>query len=152
MKKLFVLFSSLLIGMYSFAWAQGIDQRFVRSFDSSFPNAQDVSWLEYSDAYEVSFIHAGIRSRILYPKDESFVRLTRYYKEDHLPYQVHLLINNQFPNRKIFGVTEVSTIQQSRGELSVVYYVIVEDASKWVTVKIDRDGTLSVGKALKKTL
>ncbi|MFL5808274.1 MAG: hypothetical protein ACJ749_02060 [Flavisolibacter sp.] len=152
MKKLFVLFSSLMIGMYSFAWAQGIDQRFVRSFDSSFPNAQDVSWFVYPDAFEVAFIHGGFRARILYPKDESFVRLIRYYKEDNLPYQVRFLISKEFASSKISGVTEVSTIQVGRNDVSVVYYVIVEDAKKWMTVKIDRDGIMSVGKALKKTL
>jgi hypothetical protein len=151
MKKLFILFSALMIGFQSFAFLPGgIDQKFLRTFDSSFPNAKDVSWVEYPEGYEVYFIQGDMSSRVFYPKDLSFMRLTRYYKEEHLPYQVRFTINNEFPGKKIFGITEVVTVSKADNALSTIYFIIVEDAKKWFTVKLDETGTVIVGKVLKK--
>ena len=150
MKKLFILFFSLVMGVYAFAIPGEIDQKFVKAFDSSFPNAQDVSWMDYEESYEVSFVQNGIRSRVFYPKDQSYVRLTRYFKEASLPYSVQVIIKKQFPEKNIYGVTEISTITDGWKHLSVAYHIILEDEDKWFTVIMEDDGNLSIGKKLKK--
>ncbi|MGZ5190893.1 MAG: hypothetical protein ACXWCZ_07710, partial [Flavisolibacter sp.] len=89
MKKFFILFSALIMGVQSFGFSPvEIDQKIQKTFDSSFPNAKEVNWLENKNSYEVSFIQNGIRSRVYYPKDNSFVRLTRYFKEENLAYHL----------------------------------------------------------------
>ena len=151
MKKLFILFSSILMGIQSFAFIPNeIDQKIQKTFDSSFPDAQEVSWLDYPEAYEVSFVENGIRARILYAKDNSFVRLTRYYKEANLSYHVRLAVQKQYPGKKIFGVTEISTVVEEWKDTSVVYHIILEDDQKWLTVTLERDGSFTPGKKLKK--
>ena len=143
MKKISILFLSIMIGISSLAHRPiEIDQKLLQSFDSSFPNAQEVSWLDITDAYEVSFLQNGIRTRILYPKDQSFIRFTRYYKEENFSYPLQLLVKKAYPGKKIFGITEIS--QVSDNSITVVYYVIIEDAKKWLTILLDNDGNISV--------
>ena len=151
MKKLFILFSALVMGVQSFGFNPvEIDQKVKKTFDSSFPNATDVSWLDYPQSYEVSFIQNGIRSRVYYPKDNSFVRLTRYFKEENLPYHLNFIIKNQFANQSIFGVTEVSIISEGWNFGSIVYHIILEDEKRWYNVKLEEGGIFTIGKKLKK--
>ena len=141
MKKLFILFSALVMGVQSFGFNPvEIDQKVKKTFDSSFPNATDVNWLDYPQSYEVSIIQNGIRSRVYYPKDNSFVRLTRYFKEENLPYHLKFIIKNQFPNQSIFGVTEVSIISEGWNFGSIVYHIILEDEKRWYNVKLEEGG------------
>ena len=151
MKKLFILFSALVIGLQSFGFNPvEIDQKVKKTFDSSFPTATDVIWLDYPNSYEVSFIQNGIRSRVYYPKDNSFVRLTRYFKEDNLPYHLKFIIKKQFPERSIFGVTEVSIVSEGWNFSSIVYHIILENERKWLIVKMDEGGIFTVVKKFKK--
>ena|SRR5687768_3724428 len=151
MKKLFILFSALIMGVQSFGFNPvEIDQKVKKTFDSSFPNATDVSWLDYPQSYEVSFTQNGIRSRVYYPKDNSFVRLTRYFKEENLPYHLKFIIKNQFPNQTIFGVTEVSIISEGWNFGSIVYHIILEDEKRWYNVRLEEGGIFTTGKKLKK--
>ena len=151
MKKLFILFSTLVMGVQSFGFNPfEIDQKIKKTFDSSFPNATDISWLDYPKSYEVSFIQNGIRSRVFYPKDNSFARLTRYFKEENLPYHLKFIINKQFPDKSIFGVTEVSIISEDWNFSSIVYHIILEDEIKWYNVKLEEGRIFTMGKKFKK--
>jgi hypothetical protein len=151
MKKLFILFSALVMGVQGFGFYPGeIDQKIKKTFDSSFPNATDISWLDYPQSYEVSFVQNGIRSRVYYPKDESYVRLTRYFKEENLPYHLRFIIKKQFPEKSIFGVTEVSVISEGWNFSSIVYHIILEDEQRWYTVKLEEGGIFKLEKKLKK--
>ncbi|MGZ8536878.1 MAG: hypothetical protein ACXWV9_01385 [Flavisolibacter sp.] len=151
MKKFFILFSALIMGVQSFGFSPvEIDQKIQKTFDSSFPNAKEVNWLENKNSYEVSFIQNGIRSRVYYPKDNSFVRLTRYFKEENLAYHLRFVINKQFPDKSIFGVTEVSIISDGWNFSSIVYHIILEDEHKYYNVKLDEGGIFTMEKKLKK--
>jgi len=145
MKKLVALFLSLVVAFSSFAYTPvEIDKKLIQAFDSTFPNAADVSWHEYADEYVVHFVEGGVRSRIAYAKDQSYVRITRYYTEKHLPYHVRLLVKNQYPGKSIFGITEISTVSPAGGYTDLAFYVVVEDARKWLTVKIDSEGNSTI--------
>jgi hypothetical protein len=153
MKKFFILISAVVMGVQSYAFYPGeIDQKIQKTFDLSFPNAKDVSWLDYPKSYEVSFVQNGIRSRVYYPKDNSFVRLTRYFKEENLPYHVRFIIKKQFAGKSIFGVTEVSTISDGWNLSYIVYNIVLEDEAKFYFIKMEEDGEFTIGKRLKKKL
>lgn len=150
MKKLFILFSSLILGMTSFAGGPGeIDEKVIQSFSTTFPNALEVNWFELSESYVVNFTESGIRSSTLYRKDGSFVRFTRYYFERHLPFHVLMKIKKEYPGKKIYGVTEISTITK-RGETMVEYFVKLEDSRFWITLRIANDLTLTESEKFKK--
>jgi hypothetical protein len=150
MKKLTIVLAVLLIGLSSFAG--NIDEKLIRSFNASFPNAVSVTWTESTDSYAVSFFENGIRSRVIYQKDGSFVHFTRYYQEENLPYAIRFKVTKLYPERKIFGVVEVSTVSDVESNVLVEYYVKMEDAKSFVEVKVDSDGALQVVDRFRKAL
>jgi hypothetical protein len=145
MKKYLALFYALVIGLNSFAFKpKTINEKLLNFFKESFPRAQNVIWKELEEVYTVDFIEDGIRMNIIYEKDGSFFKSTRYYLEQNLPYYLKVNILKRYPNDKIFGITEVSTISE------ILYYVKLEDAKVWVTLEVDSQGNLSVVEKFKK--
>ena len=153
MKKFLIVFATLLIGLSSFAFSpREIDEKLIQTFNTNFPNAVSVSWTELPESYVVNFVENGIRSRIIYQKDGSFVHFTRYYQEQNLPFFVRFKVTKLYPNKKIFGVVEISTVSEQENILLVEYYVKMEDEKSWLTVKVDSDGYLKVVDKYRKAL
>jgi len=145
MKKLFVLFYSLMIGVSSFAYSGiNVNEKLLQTFKERFPNAEQVSWTELPATYVVNFVEAGVRTNIIYDKDGVFVRSTRYYQEQSLPYYLLNTIKKKYNGKKIFSVTEISTPD------GIEYYVKLEDAKVWLTILLDNDGILGVVEKYKK--
>ena len=135
MKKIFVFVCFFLISLGSFAFfVRNIDEKLLRSFQEAFPNAQQVIWSELSETYIVYFMENGVRTRITYGKSGDFVEAFRYYGEQQLPPSILINIKKKFPGKRVFGVTEFSTIS------SVDYYVKMVDAKHWITIKMDAEG------------
>src|SRR3954471_8302335 len=136
MKKLIIILYSVLFALNAMAHTPGeIDKKLLQSFDSSFPHATEVAWQDVGEAFEVYFMQNGVRSKILYSKDLTVVQLTRYYKEEQLPYAIDYLLGRDFPKQKVFGVTETSTISLPDNRVTVEYQVVLEDAGRWYQVK-----------------
>ena len=153
MKKLFVLLFTLLVVASSFANSpHNIDEKLLRTFSSSFPHAERVSWQELSNTYVVSFIENGIRSRIVYQKDGQIVNVIRYYFEESLPVDVRLAAKRSFPANSIKGVVEVSALADSGDHLDTAYYLKMETEHNWMTVKIDSEGNTSVVEKFRKAM
>src|SRR5687767_7018265 len=103
MKKLFVLFSSILILTSSFTYRPpSVDEQLLRSFAINFPNAKKVIWQELQEAYIVSFIEDGIRIRITYLRNGDVTHLIRYYQEENLPLDIRFTIKQKFPSKTIY--------------------------------------------------
>lgn len=144
MKKLFIIFSSLLISFSLFAGPGGIDENLIKSFNTNFPKAEQVHWYEMPKAYVVNFVQEGIRARIVYLKDGRMTEYTRYYLEANLPFLIHSKIVKAHPDKKIFGVIEVTRVPEGGSNSSVEYFVKLEDDKYWLTVKSDSEGNLNV--------
>src|SRR5689334_17985894 len=127
MKKLFILFSTLLISFSLVARDPGVDEKLIKSFNSSFPKAEQVHWYELPKAWVVNFTTDGIRSRIIYLKNGKSMEFTRYYFESNLPFLIQSKIKNAYPDKKIFGVIEVSLIPEAETNPVVEYFVKLED-------------------------
>lgn len=152
MKKLFILFSALLISASLLARTNDpgeIDDNLIKTFSTSFPKAEKVNWYELPKAWVVNFVGDGIRSRVVYLKDGTVTEFTRYYFESNLPFLVRNSIKKHYRNKTIFGVVEVSKILEN-GESSIEYFVKLEDAKSWMTVKLDTEGNLTVEEKYKK--
>jgi hypothetical protein len=157
MKKLFFLSCSLLIVLSSFANSpRNIDEKLLQSFSTSFPHAEKIHWQELSQSYVVSFVDNGILSRVTYQKkDGAMANYFRYYQEEGLPMGIRSDLKHDYEGKKIWGVVEVSTPVINRdgdtdGTLSTLYYVKLEGATNWLTVKIDSNGNSEVVEKLKK--
>lgn len=145
MKRLISLFYSLAIGATSLAYPErNVNDKLLQSFKESFPKAEQVSWKELPETYVVNFVEDGIRNAIIYEKDGTFKSSTRYYQEQNLPYYLLVNIRKRFPDKKIFGVTEISSISE------IEYYIKMEDAAVWTTIKMDSEGNLVLVEKLKK--
>ena len=145
MKKLFIIFSALLLSFSLIARDPGgIDEKLLQSFNTSFPSAEQVQWYEMPKAYVVNFVSGGIRSRIVYLKDGKISEFTRYYLEGNLPFLIRSKVKEAYPDKKIFGVIEVTTVTDGGSNSTVAYYVKLESDKYWITVKSDNEGNLDV--------
>ncbi|MFI5156691.1 MAG: hypothetical protein ACHQEM_10920 [Chitinophagales bacterium] len=145
MKKFLVLVYSMLMGLSSFYFHESNpDEKLLRSFQESFPNAQQVAWKELPETFVVNFVEDGIRSQIIYEKSGAFLSSTRYYQEKNLPYYLITNIRKKYPDTRIFGVTEIAS---SSG---IEYYLKMEDSKVWFTIKLDSEGNLRLIEKYKK--
>lgn len=151
MKKLLVLSGVLFTGVIAFArFGGGIDEKLLQVFKTSFPAAQEVKWHESNGLYIANFKEDGIRVRATYKKDAVLAQLIRSYQQDRLPYFIQFRVHEQFPRKKIFGVIEVVT---KLADQSVIeYYIKLEDARNWTTIRIDGDGEITVVEKFKKSI
>jgi hypothetical protein len=152
MKKMFILFSALLLSFSLIARDPGpgeVDDNLIKTFNTSFPKAERVNWYELPKAWVVNFVTDGVRSRIIYLKDGGITEFTRYYFESNLPFMIRSKVKKAYPNKSIFGVVEVSVIAEN-GTSRIDYYVKLEDAKNWMTVKWDNEGILSVTEKYRK--
>jgi hypothetical protein len=145
MKKLFILFYSLILGAGSFALdSKNFNEKLLRSFKETFPKAEQVIWTELPGTYIVSFVENGIRSRIVYDKTGDFISSTRTYTAEDLPYYILISITKKYPEKRIFGVTEIASSS------TVEYYIKMEDSKVWATFKVDSSGNLELVEKYKK--
>jgi hypothetical protein len=100
-------------------------------------------------AWVVNFVADGIRSRVVYLKDGKATEFTRYYFEQNLPFLIRSKVKEAYPNKNIFGVIEVSILTET-GASQLQYFIKLEDAKSWLTVKSDNDGNLTVEEKYKK--
>ena len=139
MKKLFVLFSALLIIVNSFGNTPiKIDDQILQTFAVQFPHAQKVVWQESNESYIVSFIEDGIRVRIVYLRDGSITHFLRYYLEENLPLDIRLDIKKKFPGKNIYGITEENITSNIENRSKTSYFIKLEDDSSWLTIKAER--------------
>ena len=142
----------LLIACCFFALSAGafaatditISDKLLQAFHQTFPDAQQVKWAETEDRYLVNFKQNDILTKVEYDKDGNFLNSLRYYSEKNLPVNVLCRLQKKYADKKVFGVTEVTT------DASVEYYIKLEDADNWITVKSNADGIMQVVERYKK--
>src|SRR4249920_1523539 len=124
MKKIIITAISMLaLSAGIFARGVEVNEKVLKSFKESFPKAEQVTWQEYTDAYVVNFTTIGIKERITYDKEGNFVSAIRYYSQDNLPAHIICKLKKNYPDQKVYGVTEVTT------ETQIQYYVKLENNS-----------------------
>lgn len=122
----------------------GINERLLQIFKQTFPDAEQVKWVEAEDKYTVNFKEKGILTKIEYDKEGNFLSSLRYYSEKNLPVNILCRLQKKYSDKKIFGVTEMAT------ETSVEYFIKLEDDNTWITVRSGVDGNLQVVEKYKK--
>ena len=121
-----------------------ISEKLLQTFKKTFPDAQQVVWSEQGDKYTVNFRQDEILTKVEYDKDGNFLTSLRYYTEKNLPVTILCRLQKRYGDKKVFGVTEMAT------ESSVEYYIKLEDAENWITVRSNIDGNMQVVEKYKK--
>ena len=148
MKKLIILIAAFVCSYQSFAVDPG-NEKLIESFKATFPGASQVTWQELPNAFLVSFVDDHSRARALFRKEGVLVQLTRYYMEPQLPFGILHKVKRTFEGKKIFGVIEVTTVSGSN-DMSVEYFIKLEDNRYWTTVRANNLGDLAVIQKLRK--
>ncbi|MEO6187806.1 MAG: hypothetical protein ABIO82_01970, partial [Ginsengibacter sp.] len=79
-----------------------------------------------------------------YDRDGNILSSTRYYTEANLSPFIRGKVNERFPGKKIFGVTEVCSGDE------FTYHMVLEDENNWYNIKCDAIGHVSLEKKLGK--
>jgi hypothetical protein len=144
MKKLLAILASTFIVVSSFAFDPNVNEKVLKSFNETFSTAEDVKWEKFETYYTVSFYQSGIQSKVNYDYSGTMLSSLRYYAPQMLPLNIYNKIKKGYAKKEMFGVTEVTFNNE------VVYYVKLQDAKKWITLKIDGVGNTELVESYKK--
>jgi len=142
MKKVLTIICAVLMAAATYAYEP--NEKVLKSFRETFTQAEDVRWDESSDFFTVSFLSAGIRSKVNYDKEGNMLSSIRYYSPQMLPLNIFSKMKRENPKKNLFGVTEVTTGND------VTYYIKMEDGKHWFTLKVDESGNSQVYEKYKK--
>jgi hypothetical protein len=147
MKKIIlVCFATVVTAASMFAAPTSfVSEKVLKVFHAAFPEVKQPIWYSYENYYEVFFANADNSScRIDYAPDGTVLNTTRYYKEANLSPVVRAAVNEKYPGKKIFGITEVSNNE------NITYYIVLEDSKHWYNVQSNATGNISLDKKLLK--
>lgn len=142
--KRILLAALVSVSLLSFTDAPDVDGKVLDAFNKTFPDVQDVSWSTTTQSYEVKFKLNEISTRITYDKKGNAVQTLRYYSGSQLPILVLTKVAAKYADKKIFGVTEVTT------QDATSYHIILEDQKNWVHITSDALGNTDVQERFKK--
>jgi hypothetical protein len=148
MKKiLFACVIAIVSSMTVFATPKSIvTEKVLKVFHEAFPEVKQTSWYTFDTYYEVFFTNPDNSScRIDYSPDGIVLSTTRYYTEQKLPPAIRAKVNEKYPGKKLFGITEVSNSQ------NVTYNIVLEDEKNWYNIESDATGIIKLDKKLEKT-
>jgi hypothetical protein len=144
MKKVLLFACTLTMAGSLFANAPSVTEKVLKVFKQTFSEAQNVVWSDTQDNYMVKFTQQGIRTTVKYDTEGNFLSSLRYYLGEQLPVDIQCKLKKKYNDKKVFGVTEYVVGDE------VNYYVKLEDATTWVTVKIDNNRNMEVTEKYKK--
>lgn len=114
------------------------NQKVITTFNQIFKNATNVVWSQPGEYYEASFTSYAIKTRALLDARGNLVQTIRYYKEDRLPANVLYHVKKAYPQKDIWGITEVSN---SNG---VNYRIVLKDDKKYTNINANTAGDTEV--------
>ena len=148
MKKIiFVSLAALISTISVFAAPTSIViEKVLKVFSDAFPEVKQPTWYNFDNYYEVYFTNADNSScRIDYNPDGIVLSTTRYYTSQNLSPVIRAKVNEKYPGKKIFGITEVSN-----SDLLTFHIVLVDD-KYWLYIQSDATGNISLEKKLLKS-
>ena len=147
MKKiLFICLFALVSSASVFAAPRDVNEKVLKIFREAFPEVKQPSWYTFDNYYEVYFINADNSScRIDYNTDGTIMSTKRYYSASELSPFIKAKVNEKYPGKKIFGITEVSNSE------NLTYNIVLEDEKNWYNIESDATGVIKLNKKLEKT-
>lgn len=123
-----------------------VTEKVLKVFHDAFPEVKQPTWYTFDNYYEVYFTNADNSScRIDYSPEGVVLSTTRYYTSQNLAPAIRAKVNEKYPGKSIFGVTEVSNNE------NLTYHIVLEDDKYWLTVQSSATGSLSLEKKLLKS-
>lgn len=144
MKKILALCLAAILTTASVS-AAPVSEKVLKVFSTSFPEVVETTWYNYDNYYAVYFKNPdGSKCRIEYDPQGNILSTTRYYSEEALSPFIRAKVNQKYPGKQIFGVTEVSSGEE------FTYHIVLQDEKNWYNIKSDSMGSISLEKKMKK--
>ena len=137
MKKVLMITCALMIAAGSFA-ASPVSEKALKAFKATFTGAENVVWSDAANLYTVKFTQEGVNTFVKYDEEGNFISARRYYNAEKLPVDIQCKLKNKFADKTVFGVTEYTVADETS------YYIKLEDAKTWTTVKFDNARNMEV--------
>ena len=120
-----------------------VTEKVLKVFHDALPEVKQPTWYNFDNYYEVYFTNADNSScRIDYSPDGIVLSTTRYYTSQNLSPAIRAKVNQKYPGKQIFGITEVSNDDM------VTYHIVLEDNKYWFNIQSDATGNISLEKKL----
>ena len=135
MKRLLVTLTIALsfISLSSFANADDVSPKAVKSFNKSFKNATEVKWTVTDNYVKADFALNGQYVSAFYNEDGSMIALTRNLSSLQLPIALQADLKSNYNCYWISNVLEVAN------EEGTSYYITLETADDQLTLKSSGD-------------
>jgi hypothetical protein len=134
MKKVIVYAAACVLFISSVYATPG--SKILQRFNATFPNAQNVKWVDDKAGYFVSFTQNGDFNKVFYNTAGNFVYSLKYFTADGLPVNITMQLNKQYGESKMLGVTEVTT------QNNMFYNVKFSKENKLYSVNVLADGSI----------
>ena len=148
MKRLFFTLTLALsmISMSSFAADETIvSETVIRSFQSSFKTATEVSWSVSDNYYKATFTLNGQHVAAFYNCDGQMIGMTRNISSTQLPISLQASLKNNFDGYWISDLFEMAN------EEGTFYYLTIENADTRLVLKSTSDADWSTYKKQRKS-
>lgn len=113
------------------------------NFAKHFPSATAVSWSRLNEYYQASFVLEGKKARAVFTNQDQLSYSVVQYRLQDLPVQLTELLSANYNGYTIFSAQEV------KNRLGSCYNLVMEDASRFVNLKIAGDDIEEVSRIKK---
>ena len=144
MKKVLVFACTLFITASVFAKDVNVSEKTLKAFETTFTGARNVVWTNNGNVYNVTFTQDEIATSVNYDEQGNFLSLRRYYQNAKLPIDIQCKLQKQFSGKTVYGVTEIAVAD------NVYYFIKMEDATSWTSLRINNAREIEVLEKLKK--
>lgn len=141
MKKIiFAILVSIISSTSIFANPSGlVTEKVLKVFHEAFPEVKQPTWYSFENYYEVYFTNPDHSScRIDYDPNGTVLSTTRYYPQENLSPAIRAKVNEKYPGKKIFGITEISNSEK------LSYHIVLEDDKYWYTIESNETGNIKL--------
>ena len=123
-----------------------VTAKVLKVFHEAFPEVKQTTWYNFDEYYEVFFkSDENCSCRIDYSPEGIVLSTTRYYPGENLSPVIRAKINEKYPGKDIFGVTEVSNNDK------LTYHLVLQDSKYWYNIEADATGSCRLEKKLMKS-
>src|SRR5438067_8961830 len=115
------IFFGIAILLFASAYSAPPNEKILKSFSTSFPKAEKISWFESGNDAQVEFFSGAIKCKVWYDADGNVLKTNRYYTAESLSPFILSKLQQKYNGKKVFGITEVSS------EEGITFYIVLED-------------------------
>jgi len=147
MKRLFVILtialSSLTLSSFAADKGDDVSPKAIKSFNSSFKNATEISWTVNENYYKANFTLNGQYVSAFYDADGNMIALTRNISSLQLPIALQADLKKNYDSYWISDAMEVANNEGTS------YYITLENADTQLILKSNADSWSSFQKQRK---